>query len=110
MTANLVAPDRSTRWQKLLRRLFPRATLPFLDTTPDFAPRYMSVYVVSVLGWLDRLRLLVSGRCEIQVRVFTDVDVGAAHSEACFSVMPPNPARGDRPLWTGCSMPVRKPS
>jgi hypothetical protein len=41
------------------------------------------------VGWLDRLRLLVSGHCAVSIHTKTDVLVNRAKSRSQFAVLPP---------------------
>lgn len=88
---NLVSLDQRTRWQRLMSNAFPRNNLPIPaeDDKPGFAPSYLLTYVEARLDWLDRLRILVSGKCEVQIRTYTDVAVKKSVSESLFTVLAP---------------------
>lgn len=85
-------PDRRPRWKRLLARLFPRTYFgdPFEPHDPSWAPGSMLTVVVVKVDWRDRLRLLMSGRIEIQVRQRTDVHVNRVQSQSHFTVEPPS--------------------
>ena len=90
-TTNQVAPDdQRGLWERLMSKAFPRSKLPIPeDDRPGFAPAYLLVYVEAHLDWRDRLRMLVSGKCEVQVRIYTDVAVKRTFIESRYTVLKP---------------------
>lgn len=56
---------------------------------PGFVVGAFATHVVAHVSWLDRLRLFISGRCEIIVYTKTDVLVNKAASRSQFAVLPP---------------------
>ncbi len=76
--------DPRPRWQRLFGRLFPIQSLP----TPARAEGVTSITVVH-LDVLDRLRVLVSGKLEVQVQTDLDKEVICGESRAAASVLPP---------------------
>lgn len=87
------APDPRPQWKQWLQqKLFPRQHFgpvfePYDD--PAWAPGECSTHVHITACWRDRLRLLISGRCEVQIRMRTDVPVGRIESRSNFTVQPP---------------------
>lgn len=51
--------------------------------------KYMVSDVFIKFDWLDRLRLLLTGRVHVFVRTKTENDAGAVESRSNVSVMPP---------------------
>lgn len=76
---------RMSVWDRIRARLFPRAPRPRLENDPR---TYLTTDVRVHVDWPDRLRLLVSGRCLVQVTTYTDVLVNDADSVSVFSVEP----------------------
>lgn len=59
------------------------------EEEPDFAPGALITDTVAHLDFLDRLRVLVSGRVRVEVSTKTDVLVKKSKSMAAVGVMPP---------------------
>lgn len=78
---------RSELLERLGWRLFPNAmpANPELIGARDGVRTRMRV----TLSFLDRVRVLISGRCEILVRTETENVVGATATASAFSVRPP---------------------
>lgn len=75
-------------------RVYPRVSLPEPELEAGLAPNglaagYLVSRVVIRFDWKDRLRILVSGRVEVQVQTTTDVFVRAAVSKSVVNVLPP---------------------
>lgn len=84
------APDR----RSLLQRFWSRAGFGAPHVAPPddedgFAPGGIVSTVITDVDWADRIRILLSGRVGVQIRIQTDVIVGTAKSTARFSVLPP---------------------
>jgi hypothetical protein len=80
---------KRTLMQRLLRRLFPSQHLPPIDPIPEWARGESLTQVRVRVDWRDRLRLLVSGRACIDVRLMSSADHRRAESRAAFYVAPP---------------------
>jgi hypothetical protein len=78
----IAAPPRRP-W---MERWFPRPSRPFIDGETR---TFVATTVIVRVGWPDRLRVLVSGRAELLVTTYTDVEVQQASSTSCFGVLPP---------------------
>lgn len=90
MNAAMTQQDNRSRWRRFVDSLFPYHSLPLPDDDrPGFAPAYIKSFTECRLDLADRLRLLVSGRCEVVTRIYTDVPVAKMDSEAVFNVLPP---------------------
>lgn len=61
------------------------------DPQPDdwFVPGTLTMRTMTHVGWRDRLRLLISGRCEVCTYTRTDALVHRAETRAQFSVLSP---------------------
>lgn len=71
-------------------RLFRRAYVVLRDREHEgFAPGAITVNTITVLDWRDRLRVLVSGVCEVETRVYTSVAVERSEAESAFGTAPP---------------------
>lgn len=67
-------------WRTRLRwKLFPAALRPF-DVHEKRT--YLTTELHTTIGWLDRLRCLVSGRMRVTVITYTDVEVKQADSRS----------------------------
>lgn len=53
-------------------------------------PGVLSSHVQVRVDWLDRLKLLISGKCQIDVYTRTDVIVRKCESRSTFTVLAPN--------------------
>lgn len=85
-----VSSDPRPWWLRLIHNRFPRTPLAIPeDDIPGYAPSYMMVTTEAHLDWKDRLRILVSGKCRVDTRIYTDVTVNRSQSESCFMVLPP---------------------
>lgn len=78
-----------TRRERLGWRLFPRADQP-AKPCPFSGRDMVIVDVAAELSFVDRLRLLVSGRLSIRVRVETENVVGKTDSNSKIHVQPPS--------------------
>jgi hypothetical protein len=76
---------RFTFMDRIRRRMFPVAPRPVRAEDPR---SYLTTNVVVHVDWLDRLRLLWSGRALIQITTYTDLVVQDAESLSNFSVIP----------------------
>lgn len=88
-----VVPKR-TLLQRMLRRLFPARPLMPVDesTTTDWAIDEMLTTVDIRLDWVDRLRVLVSGRVAVDVRTQTERTPGRVWSRSSMWVRAPGRA------------------
>lgn len=81
-------------WRRLGFRMA-RATRDIEDDAEEraradgFVPGYLITRTVATIDWRDRLRLLVSGRLEVEVATQTDVLVRKSRSSADIGVLPP---------------------
>ena len=67
------------------------------EEEPGFAPGALITDTVAHLDFLDRLRVLVSGKVRIEVSTKTDVLVKKSKSMSAVGVMPPSyPLPGQR--------------
>lgn len=89
MHAGYYAPDSRSAWKRALARLWPRQRFETPESIDGFSPGYSLVQTVVHVGWGDRLRMLVSGRCDVQAHVYTDVRIRHIHSRGHFTVRPP---------------------
>ena len=87
---NVCSIRKRTFWESLLWKLFPMTFLPTPDEDPDYPGGYMSTDMVWTLSWLNRIRILVSGKIKIKLYTKTDVIVNKAHSTSVSYVLPPN--------------------
>lgn len=83
-----------TIWERLgFRRRFDEELFAWRNEEPKpedgLVPSALCTHVRVHIDWWDRLRLLVSGACEIEVYTKTDVLVNKAISRSQFSVLPP---------------------
>jgi hypothetical protein len=74
-----------SRLDRLRRWLFPRQPWPFIENDQR---TYLTTNVRLSVGWVDRVRLLATGRALVQVITYTDVEVKEAESRSAFSVEP----------------------
>lgn len=79
-----LSPIPRSRWERFLRRLFPRKHC-FMPDVPWAVADVVTVTAVTRLSWIDRLRVLVTGILVFEARVVTENATGrnAANSE-CF--------------------------
>jgi hypothetical protein len=89
---------RPTLMQRLWRRLgfgrrWNEALFDWRSADPQpgdwFAPGVLTTRTVVHIDWRDRLRILVSGRCEVTTYTRTDVGVDRVEARSQFSVLPP---------------------
>ena len=80
-------------FRRLLYRLFPSRLSPRWEDESGWAPSWMETNTEVHLNWADRLRLLISGRCRVEVATRTSVVVGKAESRSVFCVLPPGRRR-----------------
>ncbi len=86
MNENTYAMQR----RNFLQWFFPMRNLPVPNDESDYAEGYITTVAICVFDWLDRLRILVSGKVEVKIYTKTDVMVNKAHSTSVASVLPPN--------------------
>ena len=77
--------DNRTILQRAVAKFFPES--PFPELKDDDSA--LSTEVVCHLSFADRIRILISGKCSIKTRTYTDVKVDKAFSESTFSVISP---------------------
>lgn len=95
-TALTLAPpslaDRVWRWLGY-RRAYDHDLIEWRTAEPQPLDWWKPGALVTVteirLGFVDRLRLLVSGRCEVEVSARTDAIVGRSEARAVVSVLAP---------------------
>jgi hypothetical protein len=86
------APDPRAAWKRWLQQhLFPQSHLEpgGEDGNPVFAPGEAITGCHVTLDWKDRLRVLVSGRFNVEMRLRTDAPIGLIQSRTQFNVTPP---------------------
>lgn len=74
---------RPTFINRLRWRLFPRPPRPLI--TND-ARTFITTEIHAHVDWLDRFRVLVTGRVRLTVLTYTDVEVKEADSRSVFWV------------------------
>ena len=74
---------KDTYYNKIRKILFPYALRPILE---DDKRTYLTTTINLHVDWLDRIRLLITGRAIIQVITYTDVLVNEAQSVSSFHV------------------------
>lgn len=84
-----MAPDPRTRMQRLTRRLFPTRCLQPAEDRDGFTPGEVSLSLVVMFDWKDRLRILVSGCLRVETRSQTDVPVNRIESRSAIYVESP---------------------
>lgn len=92
-TVGYYAPDPMPRWKRWLQqKLFPQARLEpgGEDGNPAFAPGEAVIGCNVTLDWKDRLRVLVSGKVNVESRLRTDAPIARMQSRAQFNVTPPS--------------------
>lgn len=62
---------------------------PAPDEQGWWVPGCVTTHVAVSVSWLDRLRLLVTGCCEVSIYTRTDVLVRRAETRSEFAVLPP---------------------
>ena len=67
----------------------PAAPLDVPEEMPGYVPGSMSINCGVRLDWRDRLRLLISGKIRIEIRVKTNVEVSNLKSFMRFWAAPP---------------------
>jgi hypothetical protein len=87
--------SRPSLWYRLgWRYKYDEALFEWRNTTPSptdwWKPGCLSTLTVMRIGWLDRIRLLISGTCELRLDTRTNVIVDRAESRSQFSVLPPS--------------------
>mgnify|MGYP001617003604 CR=1 FL=1 len=89
---------RARTWrERLAIRLFPQRYLAPALERPGFALRELALDSFVQLGWLDRIRMVSSGRIVLRTRVQTDVLIRRAESRSETSVLPPAWIIGRKP-------------
>lgn len=83
------APDPRAGWKRLLTRLWPRQRFETPESIDGFAPGYSVVQTVVHVSWRDRLRVLVSGRCDVEAHVYTETTLRRVYALGNFTVRPP---------------------
>lgn len=74
--------DTPWTWRQRLRcKLFPSRLCPLPDAPANFADCLVTRTVV-VLGFLDRCRVLLSGRLTVETRIVTEHPVGSNRTAA----------------------------
>lgn len=88
MNENECSVFKPTLWQRLQIKLFPyrRAKLP--SHHGHFAG-FSTTSIIMDLDWKDRIRALISGQMEIEVRAFTENNPGEISSFSTGYVIPP---------------------
>jgi hypothetical protein len=74
---------KPTVWYKLGKFLFPYSPRPHIEGDER---TYLTTNIYIHVDWLDRLRLLISGKAHIVVVTYTDIEVKEAESVSSFEV------------------------
>jgi hypothetical protein len=82
-------PIRRSFGRRLLDRLFPYLCQPDPEWVEGFTPGYCRNRTVMVLDWKDRLRVLVSGRVNLEQVHQTDVQIGKLKTVGTVCILPP---------------------
>jgi hypothetical protein len=87
-----------TFWERFWPRLgFHRGRAPRPDEDElkeGWAPSWLIVETYVRLGWMDRLRVLLSGKLHVDHAIKTDVPIGRSSAVSGIGVLPPNAKRG----------------
>jgi hypothetical protein len=88
---NGVKINKPTLWYRLgFRYRFDEGLFNWRDEeTPGFAPDAITTRIKIRVSFADRLRLLVSGHCEVSAYTKTNVPVDHAITRSRFAVLPP---------------------
>ncbi len=84
-----VARDERPLWQRVVAHLFPSRRIDPPEDLVGFAPSYMVTEVIIHLDWVDRLRLIASGKMAVRTQTKTDVSVAKMVSASVAYVLPP---------------------
>lgn len=85
-----MVPDPLTLTQRIVRRLFPRNWCETPELAKEIAQREcINTRIFAELSVLDRIRILLTGRCLVDVRIAGEQPIGANATNSTFSVMPP---------------------
>ena len=88
VTDGAMEQRRDWKW-RLLRWLgFRWARIPYLDDREGYAPGYLGVTIFTYWGFLDRLRILATGRTVTEVSLQTDAPVKRLHAVTDQGVVP----------------------
>ncbi len=77
----------SIQRNSFLQWFFPMRHLPIPNNESTYAEGYITTVAICVFDWLDRLRILVSGKVEVKIYTKTDVMVNKAHSTSVAYVL-----------------------
>lgn len=86
MNQELCQEFKPTLRFKLGRLLFPSTHKPKIENDNR---TYITTQIHARVDWLDRLRLLISGRFKVEVITYTDIEVKEAESVSSFEVQAP---------------------
>lgn len=94
-TQNLVAVSKPSIWNRLgFKYSWDENLFDWRNAEPVesdwFVPGTLNTETIIHVSFLDRLRLLVSGKCAIDCYTRTNVTVGRAESRSKFAVLPPS--------------------
>ena len=87
---NTFQPDRASYYKRLMRILFPWRVCENPRDLEGFSESYMTYHIICVLDWKDRLRCLISGKLEVEVKTKTDVVVNKAFSTSAITILAPS--------------------
>lgn len=84
-------PTFQERWWPRLGFRCGHAPRPDEDELKEgWAPSWFVVETYVRLGWLDRLRVLISGKLHLDHAIKTDVEIGKSFSTSDVGILPPN--------------------
>jgi len=74
---------------KLREKLFPDFQLPPSGGQVEKYPGVIHTDTIIRVSWKDRIRLLLSGRCILKLRTWTEREAGECLTESVFVILPP---------------------
>lgn len=81
--------ERPWTWKDKLRvKLFPPQHCDVPEAPAHFRDALVC-RVVSELSWLDRLRVLVTGRIQVESKTITEHAIGCHKTQSVFMALPP---------------------
>lgn len=91
--AGMMQANKPSTWYRLgFRHTWDESLFDWRNQEPPedgFVPGAFSTHIHVRVSWLDRLRLLITGHCEVVCYTKTDVLVNQAKTRSTFAVLPP---------------------